>query len=150
MDKERAGALTSALLTASNDGLRIDDYPIAELAQAIAIVRDTKQPTAEQLASADVLLTAAYASLGEDLLIGQVAPKKVGQSWYLDAKDENVDSALVRTLSRLPLDKSISAMRPDDEEYAALQKELLRYRELVAKGGWQPVPAGKPLKRGQA
>ena len=61
-----------------------------------------------------------------------------------------MDSALVRTLSKLPLDKSISAMRPADEEYAALQKELARYRELVAKGGWKPVPAGKPLKRGQA
>ncbi|MEO6526737.1 MAG: L,D-transpeptidase family protein [Gemmatimonadaceae bacterium] len=149
LDKDRAEALMNALLAASNDGLRIDDYPVAELTQAIAVVRNTKRPTAEQLASADVLLTAAYASLGEDLLVGQVSPKKVGQSWHIDAKDENVDSALVRTLGRLPLDKSINAMRPDDEEYAALQKELVRYRELVAKGGWQPVPAGKPVKKGQ-
>ncbi|MDB4884512.1 MAG: ErfK/YbiS/YcfS/YnhG family protein, partial [Gemmatimonadetes bacterium] len=149
LDKDRAGALTNAVLTASNDGLRIDDYPVAELAQSIAGVRETKQPTAEQLANADVLLTAAYASLGEDLLVGQVDPKKIGQSWHIDSKDENVDSALVRTLSRLPLEKSINAMRPDEDEYAALQKELVRFRELVAKGGWQPVPAGKPLKRGQ-
>jgi murein L,D-transpeptidase YcbB/YkuD len=149
LDKDRAGALTNAVLTASNDGLRIDDYPVAELAQSISIVRGSKQPTADQLANADVLLTAAYASLGEDLLIGQVDPKKVGQSWHINAKEENVDSALVRTLSQMPLDKAINTMRPADEEYAALQKELLRFRELVAKGGWQPVPAGKSLKRGQ-
>ena len=149
LDKDRAGALTNAVLAATNDAVRIDDYPVAELAQAISDVRNAKQPTAEQLANADVLLTAAYASLGEDLLVGSVDPKKIGQSWHIDAKEENVDSALVRTLSKLPLDKSIGAMRPEDEEYAALQKELARYRDLVAKGGWQPVPAGKALKRGQ-
>ncbi|MEO8561796.1 MAG: L,D-transpeptidase family protein [bacterium] len=150
LEKDRAGALTNAVLAASDDAVRIDDYPVAELAQAITLVRNTKQPTADQLANADVLLTAAYASLGEDLLIGSVDPRKVGQAWHIDAKEENVDSALVRTLSMMPLDKSISAMRPDDDEYAALQKELKRFRELVAKGGWQPVPVGKALKRGQS
>jgi murein L,D-transpeptidase YcbB/YkuD len=149
LDKDRAEALTNAVLNATSDGLRVDDYPVAELAQAITAVR-AGQPTAEQLANADVLLTSAYASLGEDLLVGQVEPKTVGQSWHIDTKDENVDSALVRTLTSMPLDKSINAMRPDDEEYATLQKELVRFRELVAKGGWKPVPAGKPLKRGQS
>jgi len=150
LDKDRAGALTNAVLNASGDGLRIDDYPVNELANAISNVKRSSQPTAEQLAEADVLLTAAYASLGEDMLIGQVDPKKLGQSWHIDVKDENVDSALVRTLSQMPLDKSMSAMRPDDEEYAQLQKELVRFRDIVAKGGWPAVPAGKPLKRGQS
>ena len=150
LDKDRVEALTDALLNATNDGLRIDDYPISELARAVAIVRDSDRPTAEQLADADVLLTTAYVSLGEDLLVGQVNPKSIGQAWHIDARDENVDSALVRTLVKQPLDKAIGAMRPSDEEYAALQKELTRYRELVTKGGWQPIPAGKPLKRGQS
>jgi L,D-transpeptidase YcbB len=150
LDKDRAEALTNALLNATSDGLRIDDYPLSEVAHAVSAVRATNQPTAEQLADADVLLTAAYASLGEDLLVGQVDPKTVGQSWHIDARDENVDSALVRTLVKLPLDKAINAMRPNDEEYAALQKELARFREVVSKGGWKPIPAGKPLKRGQS
>jgi L,D-transpeptidase YcbB len=150
LDKDRAEALTNALLNATSDGLRIDDYPLSEVAHAVSAVRATNQPTAEQLADADVLLTAAYASLGEDLLVGQVDPKTVGQSWYIDARDENVDSALVRTLVKLPLDKAINAMRPNDEEYAALQKELARFREVVSKGGWKAIPAGKPLKRGQS
>jgi murein L,D-transpeptidase YcbB/YkuD len=150
LDKDRVEALTEALLNATNDGLRVDDYPIGELAQAVAIVRDTDRPTADQIADADVLLTTAYVSLGEDLLVGQVNPKSIGQAWHIDARDENVDSALVRTLVKQPLDKAISAMRPNDEEYIALQKELTRYRELVARGGWKPIPAGKPLKRGQS
>jgi L,D-transpeptidase YcbB len=150
LDKDRVEALTNALLNATTDGLRVDDYPLSEVAQAVYDVRSTKQPTAEQLADADVLLTAAYVSLGEDLLVGQVNPKTVGQSWHIDARDENVDSALVRTLVKRPLDKAINAMRPNDEEYVTLQKQLLGYRELVAKGGWKRIPDGKPLKRGQS
>jgi L,D-transpeptidase YcbB len=150
LDKDRVEALTKALLNATSDGLRIDDYPLSDLARTVMAVRETKQPTAEQFADADVLLTAAYASLGEDLLVGQVDPKTVGQSWHIDTRDENVDSALVRTLVKKPLDKAINAMRPNDEEYQALQKELVRFRELVSKGGWKPIAAGKALKRGQS
>jgi murein L,D-transpeptidase YcbB/YkuD len=148
-DRDRVEALTNALHAATNDGLRLDDYPLKEVDRAVAMLRETKHPTAEQLADADVVLTAAYASLGEDLLVGQVNPKSVGQSWHIDIHDENVDSALARTLARQPLDKAIDAMRPNDQEYAALQKELLRYRELVAKGGWKAIPSGKALKRGE-
>jgi L,D-transpeptidase YcbB len=150
LDKDRVEALTNALLNATSDGLRIDDYPLTDLARTVTTVRETRQPTAEQLADADVLLTAAYVSLGEDLLVGQVDPKTVGQSWHIDTRDENVDSALVRAIMKQPFDKAINAMRPNDEEYAALQKELVRFRDLVEKGGWKPVPAGKALKRGQS
>ena len=150
LDKDRVEALTNALLNATSDGLRIDDYPLSDLARAVTAVRENKRPTAEQFADADVLLTAAYASLGEDLLVGQVDPKTVGQSWHIDARDENVDSALVRTLVKQPLDKAINAMRPNNEEYVALQKELVRFRDLVSKGGWKPIPGGKALKRGQS
>src|SRR3712207_8915325 len=57
--------------------------------------RSTLFPYTTLFRSADVLLTAAYAALGEDLLTGQVDPKKVaGQSWFIDAQEEAVDSAL--------------------------------------------------------
>jgi murein L,D-transpeptidase YcbB/YkuD len=148
--KDRAGALTNTALNASQDGLKIDDYPIGDLANAITALRRTPKPTAEQYAEADVLLTATYAALGEDYLSGQVDPKSISQSWHIDPQDENVDSALVRTLTKQPLDKSIAAMRPQDPEYAGLQKELARYRDVVNKGGFPKVPAGKALKRGDA
>lgn len=148
--KDRAGALTTAVLKASDDGLRIDDYPMAELTNTLVALRRTPKPTAEQYADADVVLTATYAAIGEDYLTGQVSPRSVAQSWHIDPQDENVDSALVRTLSKLPLDQSIAAMRPQDDEYAGLQKQMLRFRDIVAKGGWQPIPAGKALKQGDA
>ncbi|HXG72501.1 MAG TPA: L,D-transpeptidase family protein [Gemmatimonadaceae bacterium] len=149
LHRTRTKALTDALLNAHSDGMRMEAYPIGELAQSIANIRSTKQPTAEQLAHTDVMLTASYAALGEDLLTGQVDPKSVGQSWYVDPQDENVDSALVRNLRFEALDKALAGMRPAEEDYLGLRRELLRYREIVAKGGWQPIPATKLVKPGE-
>jgi len=132
--------LTNAILAANNDGMRLDDYPIGALANAIGALKQTKTPTAEQLATADVILTAAYTSLGEDLLTGQVDPRTVAQSWHVDPEEENVDSALVRNLRYEQLDKALATMRPTDDDYLGLSKELQRWRGIVAKGGWQPVP----------
>ena len=146
--KDRAKALTDAVLGVSDDALRADAYPVTELANALNAVKVAK-PTAEQLANADVLLSTMYASLGEDLLVGQISPKSVGQAWHIDPNDDDVDSALVHSLGDT-LSRGIAEMRPPDEEYAALQKELARYREIVDKGDFPRVPAGKTLHKGQS
>jgi len=137
----RTKAITDAILLANTDGMRMEDYPIGPLAQAIATLKQTKTPTADQLATADVLLTASYVALGEDLMTGQIDPKTVAQSWHVDPEEENVDSALVRNLRYEQLDRALATLRPTDDDYAGLSKELQRWRTIVAKGGWQPVPA---------
>ena len=146
--KDRASALTDAVLTLSDDGLRMDAYPIVPLVNALNEVK-TGTPTATQWANADVLLTTTYASIGEDMLTGQVKPKAVGQSWHIDPSDDDVDSALVHAFTDT-LSNGIAEMRPPEEDYAALQKELTRYRAIVAKGDWVRVPKGKTLKEGQS
>ncbi len=150
LHSKRTKSLTKALLNAEADGMRMDAYPIGELAASIAAVKEAEKPTAEQLARADVLLTASYAALGEDLLTGQVIPRTVSQSWFIDPEDENVDSALVRTLRFDALDKGIATMRPQDDDYAGLMKALTVFRQLVARGGWGSVPTGKSLKLGDS
>jgi murein L,D-transpeptidase YcbB/YkuD len=146
---ERAFALTNALLNADTDAMRLDAYPIGELASAIAALKQSKTPTAQQLVEADVLLTSSFAALGEDYLTGQVDPKSVAQSWHIDANDENVDSALIRSIRNPALDKALATMRPADDDYLGLRKELIRFRGIVSKGGWAPIPAGKALKPGE-
>lgn len=148
LHKVRTRAVTDAILAANTDGMRLDDYPIGALAEAIGALKQTKTPTAEQLASADVLLTAAYTSLGEDLLTGQVDPRTVAQAWHVDPEKENIDSALVRNLRYEHLDKALATMRPTDDDYAALSRQLQNYRVLVVKGGWQKVPATGNVKPG--
>ena len=150
LHETRTKALTDAILAANTDGMRLDDYPIGALARAIGDLKQTKTPTAEQLATADVILTASYTSLGEDLLTGQVDPRTVAQAWHVDPEEENVDSALVRNLRYERLDKALATMRPTDDDYAGLSKQLQNYRVIVAKGGWQRVPDSKNVKPGEA
>jgi murein L,D-transpeptidase YcbB/YkuD len=71
------------------------------------------------------------------------------QSWYVNPLEENVDSALVRNLRYEQLDKALATMRPTDEDYAALSKQLQNYRLIVSKGGWAKVPDTKPVKPGE-
>jgi len=148
LHKSRPLALMNAILTAENDALRVDDYPIGELAQSVAAVKQSAHPTADQLAEADVTLTSAYAQLGEDYLTGQVDPRKMSQNWHINPEEENVDSALIRGLRIDALDKSIASMRPADSDYAGLTHALYQYRTLASKGGWSSVPAGKAVKPG--
>ncbi|MEA2762333.1 MAG: L,D-transpeptidase YcbB [Gemmatimonadaceae bacterium] len=148
LHKVRSKAVTDAILAANTDGMRLDDYPIGALAQAIGDLKQAKAPTAEQLATADVLLTASYTALGEDLLTGQVDPRTVAQSWHVDPEEENIDSALVRNLRYEHLDKALATMRPTDDDYAALSQQMQNYRTLVVKGGWQKVPGTGNVKPG--
>lgn len=150
LHKERAFALTNAVLDAENDGLRMDSYPISELANSIATLKQNSKPTADQLAEADVLLTSAYVSLGIDYLIGQVDPKSVSQNFHIDRQEQNEDSALVRGLRNPAIDKAIATLRPVDSDYTELQKALVQFRAIAAKGGWASVPEGKAVKPGES
>ena len=140
LHKTRSKALTDAILAANADGMRMEDYPIGPLAQVIAALKQTKNPTADQLATADVLLTASYVALGEDLMTGQIDPRTVAQAWHVNPEEENVDSALVRNLRYEHLDRALATMRPTDDDYVGLSKELQRWRGIVVKGGWNAVP----------
>ena len=149
LHKDRTFALSNAVLQAEQDGLRMDAYPIGTLAASIAAVQQTKTPTADQLADADIILTASFAALAEDYLTGQIDPKTVAQNWHIDPQEENVDSALVRSLRNPALDKSIATMRPSDPDYAGLRKELNRFQQISVKGGWPVIPAGPAAKPGE-
>lgn len=146
LDKDRTFALSNSVLQAEQDGMRMDAYPIGALAQSITTVEQSKTPTADQLADADVILTASFAALGEDYLTGQIDPRSVSQNWHIDPGEENVDSALARSLRNPALDKAIATMRPQDPDYTSLRTELDRFQRIVAKGGWPSIPSGKPVK----
>jgi len=147
LDKARAGALMLALADATTDGIRLQDFPLAALGASIDTVSNTKTATADQLANLDVLLTATFVALSEDLMVGQVDPATINQSWHISSKDEKLDSALVRSIRADQLDRAIALMRPRDGGYDSLRVELAHYRELAATG-FTAVPKGKALSAG--
>jgi murein L,D-transpeptidase YcbB/YkuD len=148
--ERRSKTLMTALLNADADALALDAYPLEELHRVLSALLKEKKPSAELLADVDAALTATYVALGEDLLTGQVDPSTVSQDWNIKPTPAQIDSALGRFLRDRRFDVSMTQMRPEYPEYAELQKQLVRYRELIAKGGWNEVPDGKGVKPGEA
>ncbi len=146
---DRARALAHTLTEANKDGLRISEYPLDEMVSALAAVRGADGPTADQLAHADVIFTATYVALAEDLLGGQIDPRSVSPSWHIDPHQTDVDSAVALALSAQRFDEALTGLRPQDSSYAVLRRELEQYRVLVAAGGWVTVPGGKAVKPGE-
>jgi len=144
----RARAVIAAIADAEADALDPSHFPVAELQRAVDGV-DARTPTADQLAAADLQLAAAYVAYAEDMLTGQLDPREVSQAWHIDPQQTDVDSAVARALRESRFDQALAAMRPQNDDYALLRRELARYRELAAKGGWSTVPAGAALKPGE-
>ena len=145
---ERAGQLTNAITHAPSDGLALSAYPIDELHDAVATLRRTDQPTAEQLADLDLLLSTAYVLLATDMHAGQIDPRRVSQAWHVALPESDVDTALVRTFRSDLLDAGIAGLRPQAENFEFLRTQLGEFREIVARGGWGTVPEGDVLEPG--
>ena len=146
--ERRTKTLMTALLAADADALALDAYPLDDLHRLLSAMLKAKQPTPELLGDLDVVLTATYVTLGRDLIAGQVDPSKLSQDWHIAPAPAQIDSTLARFLADRRFDLTVTQMRPEYEEYKALQKELVRYRQIIAKGGWEPVPEGKAVKPG--
>ena len=146
--ERRTKTLMTALLNADADALALDAYPLDELHRLLSELLKVKRPSAELLGNVDVVLTATYVTLGQDLLTGQVDPSSVSQDWHIRPTPAQVDSALGRFLRDTRFDVTVTQMRPEYPEYKDLQRQLVRYRDLIAKGGWDSVPDGKALKPG--
>jgi len=148
--ERRTKTLMTALLNSDADALALHAYPLDELNRLLSALLKEKRPSADLLGDVDVVLTATYVALGSDLLTGQVDPSTVSQDWHIKPTPAQVDSALARFLLDTHFDVSVTEMRPQYEEYKELQKQLARYRDLIARGGWEPVPEGKAVKPGQS
>ncbi|HEY4130118.1 MAG TPA: L,D-transpeptidase family protein [Gemmatimonadaceae bacterium] len=144
--KERATALLAALDSAPAHGLRTDAYPLDSIRRVVNTKKIDSGATAQDIANADVLLTAAYVGYASDMLVGQVDPQSVSQSWHIPARLSAVDSALVHTLEDSSIAEGLAQMAPQDSEYAVLKREYTRYRTLASGGGWPTIETGVGAK----
>lgn len=143
--KDRAAALLSALEEAPSHALSTEGYPVAAIRRAVNDTTITTRSSPDQLAEADVLLTAAYVAYASDMLVGQVDPRTVSQAWYIRRRPAEIDSALAASLLSADMTQSLAAMIPADSAYAILRSAYARYREIADSGGWPVVPGAATL-----
>lgn len=139
--------LVSAIGQVDRQGLRIADYPVVALEDAVAAAAEHREPGA--VARAEVLLTAAYVDLATDLLTGRLDPRRVARTWHVDSRSFDVDSAVLAALGDgRDVTRSLAGIRPVDAGYGTLVAALARYRQLDERGEWPTIPESPKLRPG--
>jgi len=96
----------------------------------------------------DILLTLGMMRYVADQREGRMEPRTFDPELFASAHDVEVDwDSLKKTIFEAPDMKVFLAQQaPPFQQYSELQKKLIEYRELAAKGGWPSVPVGKVLQ----
>ena len=150
----RANALLAVLAAVDTLGLQPEDYPIGALSDAVRAVTSSPEGAgrASALARADVLLTASFVALVDDLLTGRVDPRKVEPSWHIAPRVFDVAGRIEAALSDVRAGRDMSevlaGVRPDYGVYFPLLQGLARYRALERAGGWPTLPDGPTMRSG--
>lgn len=137
-----ARALVDAVVEAESEGLRIGEYDLAGLQDALDRAYGNGKPEegAAALAELDLRLTNLFVSYGRDLLAGRLDPAKVDRDWYIRTRRAAADSTLAAMLRGGDLGASLGKLEPSHPDYRALVAELQRYRAVLAAGGWPKLP----------
>jgi murein L,D-transpeptidase YcbB/YkuD len=141
-----ADELLPALADANADGLRPDDYHLADLTQRVAVARSRITPA--ELAELDLGLTDAFLRLAADLAHGKVNPELIYTDCAYDVPEVDLSTALEAALAAGTVRQALADLAPPHTGYRALKQAFAQYRALAERGGWPIVPAGPPLHPG--
>lgn len=142
----RARELVDVVANAESEGLRIGEYDLAGLQSALERAYGKGKNSPADLAELDVRFTALYLAYGLDLLAGRLDPTRVDKDWFIRTRRSTADSTLRVAARAENFDETLKALAPGQADYAALVRELKRYRAIAAAGGWPAVTA--PVKAG--
>lgn len=130
-DPHRVAALEQALAGAAAHGLD----------PAVFAVPDA--PPAER----ELLLTDAFLRYAGALAQGRVSAAEIESDWSIPQPIFDPQAALAAASSGDP-GAVLEGLAPPDPGYMRLQAALLRYRAIVAAGGWRRVPETGKLQLG--
>jgi L,D-transpeptidase YcbB len=140
----RAEALVATLSQAGREGLDPADY-----AAAIALgPRLDAIAGADELAAADIALSAAALRYALDLHDGRQAPQVADPVLFPAGQRLNPDSLLWDLASVDDVAAYFRGLAPAHQAYRRLRNALAAYRHLAEQGGWPAVPEGPTLKPG--
>jgi len=151
----RAREFATVLATVDSLGLQPSDYGSESVNDAVRTTQALAEGTAAAaLAHADVLLTASFVALVDDLLTGRLDPREVEPSWHIAPRaldvGRHVASALDSVRRGRPVREVLAGLRPDYGSHGTLLQALARYRALERRGGWPQLAKGPTLRSGDA
>jgi L,D-transpeptidase YcbB len=141
----RYHTFSKALAAADDHGLPRRLYPLPIDDQAGRKVRISP----EQVPDVDARTTAVFLRYYTHLLGGRLDPRALQSLWTLKPERPDLVSALTTAVKKNDLEATMARLAPQQPEYRELQKALVRYRAIAAKGGWPSIPANTRLNRNQ-
>ncbi len=134
----RGQALAQAFQSAARDGLDPADYDPGPYA--------LEDGSAEQLAAAELALSATLVRYASDVRGGRALPTKIER----DQRISPLDPVQILTAAADAPDPTafVDSLAPADSIYVGLRQTLARYRALAAAGGWPQLPDGSILGPG--
>ncbi len=147
-------ALIKTISEANHEGLNPDEYNLGKIEDKLREIqksKDTNTPIdPSTLVSLDILLTEAFLTYGSHLLDGRVNPEKIEASWYPNRYEVDLVLHLQAALGSNTVEESLHSLLPVDQRYTRMRQALRRYRDIAARGGWNSVPDGPKLKKGNS
>src|SRR5687767_12177217 len=104
---------------------------------------------AGQAPEIDARVTATFLRYFTHLTGGRLDPRALQSLWTLKPERPDLAAALTTALANDDLPAAMERLQPQHPEYRELQKALMRYRAIAAKGGWPAIPVKTRLKPNQ-
>jgi murein L,D-transpeptidase YcbB/YkuD len=100
------------------------------------------------MADFDLLLTDSFLIYGFHLLAGRINPETFEVQWQADNCETDLAEVLQSALDNNQIEEALRALTPVYSGYIRLREALVRYRDIVNKGGWPNVPKDCEIRKG--
>jgi L,D-transpeptidase YcbB len=136
------------------DGLKSGAYHLDPIRSALDAVQTDRRgaagDSALRLADLDLLLSDAFILLATHLSTGIIEPAMIESEWFIPVDRPDPAAVLRRALNMNDVAGALDSLRPSRPEYASLREALRDLTNVVARGGWPPVPVGPSIRPGDA
>ncbi len=144
--------LLKTLQKADREGLDPAAYHLERLSMLGAeITKDAhqgKKLSLTKTVNLDLLLTDAFLTYGAHLLSGRVDPYEIDSEWRGHRRVADLTAVLEKACEQNNVREMLKGLYPKQSYYSRLRIALDRYRALDRDGGWEAIPQGKAIKKG--
>jgi len=149
LDASTASQLMAAIRSCTEDGLRPQDYHLAALSKMVPLPGNGIADP-HFIAERDLLLTDALVRLAFHLYYGKVNPRSLNPRWQVPPTIGYIEAASLinRQIEASGVARFVERLRPDHPHYRRLRQALSIYRQIAAAGGWDRIPEGPLIEKG--
>jgi murein L,D-transpeptidase YcbB/YkuD len=148
--RNQAEDLMRTIYEADREGLSRNDYHYEQMKRLSELIRDSENVINEPdlYVEFDLLMTDAFFIYAFHLLSGHVNPETIQATWSSKGKRADLVPILQEALDSGSVRYTLKKLSPFRRGYSLLRYELMHYRYIARRGGWEPISEGPVMRRG--